>query len=59
MTKNTKSIEELVEDRAKRALESYGVKMFSKNQSINSQIDNALKKSPSKRGGKGTNFPDI
>ena len=58
MAKNN-SIEELVEDNAKRQLEKIGVKTFCKNESINSEIDNALKKAPSKRGGKGYNYPDI
>ena len=56
---NNKSIEELIEDKAKRQLEKYGVRMFTKTQSVNSQIDDALKKAPSKRGGKGNNYPDI
>ena len=59
MKRDNKSIEELIEDKAKRQLEMYGVRMFSKTQSVNSQIDDALKKAPSKRGGKGNNYPDI
>ena len=59
MANINKSIEELIEDNAKRQLTKYGVKTFLKNESMNSQIDEALKKAPSKRGGKGTNFPDI
>ena len=59
MNKDNKSIEELIEDKAKRQLEKYGVRMFTKTQSVNSQIDDALKKAPSKRGGKGNNYPDI
>ena len=54
-----KSIEEIIEDDAKRQLEKLKVKMFSKTASINTEIDEALKKAPSKSGGKGTNFPDI
>ena len=59
MEENKKSIEELVEDNAKRQLEQYHVKAFGKNQSVNSEIDNALKKAPSKKGGTGSNYPDI
>lgn len=55
MAKNCRSIEEYIEDWAKRQLESY----FTKTDNINPQIDNALKTAPSKRGGKGTNVPDI
>lgn len=54
-----KSIEEIVEDKAKRQLDSYDIQYYGKNQSVNSSIDEALKKAPSKRGGKGANFPDI
>lgn len=50
-----KSIEEKVEDWCKRQLERY----FTKTESINSEIENALKEYPSKNGGDGTNFPDI
>lgn len=59
MADNNKSIEELVEDYAKRQLANYGVKTFGKNEPVNSEIDNALKKAPSKRGGRGANYPDI
>lgn len=59
MAQNISSIEELIEDKAKRQLEKYGVRMFGKTQSVNSQIDDALKKAPSKRGGRGNNYPDI
>lgn len=50
------SIEEYIEDWAKRQL---GGNYFTKTENINPQIDNALKTAPSKRGGKGSNFPDI
>lgn len=50
------SIEEYIEDWAKRQL---GENYFTKTESINPQIDTALKTAPSKRGGKGSNFPDI
>lgn len=51
------SIEEKVEDWAKQQFEpgSY----FTKTQSINHEIDEALKKAPSKTGGSGNNYPDI
>lgn len=50
-----KSIEEQVEDWCKDQLEKY----FTKTESINSEIDEALKKAPSKKGGSGQNLPDI
>lgn len=56
---NNKSIEEIIEDTAKIQLNEYGVKYFTKNESINTEIDDALKKAPSKKGGKGPNYPDI
>lgn len=52
-----KSIEEIIEDWTKSQLGSGNY--FTKTQPINSEIDGALKKAPSKRGGKGYNFPDI
>ena len=48
-------VEEQVEDWCKNQLEKY----FTKTESVNSEIDEALKKAPSKKGGKGPNFPDI
>jgi len=54
-----KSVEELVEDWAKKSLDDCGVKHFAKNAAINSEIGAALKSAPSKKGGKGSNFPDI
>ena len=50
-----KSIEEQVEDWCKNQLEKY----FTKTESINFEIDEALKKAPSKKGGSGQNLPDI
>ena len=52
-----RSIEEIVEDWAKGhfAKGSY----FTKTASINPEIDEALKKAPSKSGGTGNNYPDI
>lgn len=55
----TKSIEEKIEDIAKKSLDEYGIKYFTKTESINKEIDDALKKAESKSGGKGGNFPDI
>lgn len=51
------SIEELVEQWAKEQLK--GIKLYVKNDFINSQIEKALKTAPSKKGGKGPNYPDI
>jgi type I restriction-modification system DNA methylase subunit len=58
MAKN-KSVEEQVEDKAKTRLNKYKLKTYTKTQSINSEIDAAMKKAPSKRGGSGGNYPDI
>lgn len=58
MAKNSvRSIEEQVEDLAKRQLGS--VKYYTKTETINSEIENALKSAPSKSGGVGSNIPDI
>ena len=55
-----KSIEEQIEDIAKKSLlEDKTIKYYTKTESINAEIDEALKKAPSKKGGTGTNFPDI
>ena len=54
-----KSIEEQVEDYFKTQLKKQKTKYFTKTESINSEIDNALKAAPSKSGGSGSNFPDI
>jgi hypothetical protein len=54
-----KSVEERVEDCGKRWLNSYKCKYFVKTDSINSEIDTALKTALSKSGGKGGNYPDI
>lgn len=53
----SKSIEEQVEDIAKKQLQT--AKYYTKTETINSEIENALKISPSKSGGNGKNFPDI
>lgn len=54
-----KSIEEKVEEIYKKQLDDYGIKHFTKTESINKSIDEALKKYESKSGGKGYNYPDI
>lgn len=56
---NNKSIEEQVEDIAKNWLKDLNIKYHTKTDSINSEIEEALKKAPSKAGGKGNNYPDI
>lgn len=53
------SIEEQVEGSAKKQLTDIKQKYFYKTESINTEIDNALKVAPSKRGGDGKNYPDI
>ena len=55
--KSVRSIEEQVEDFAKKQL--VGVKYYTKTESINSEIETALKTAPSKSGGKGANIPDL
>lgn len=52
-----KSIEEQIEDIAKRQLKD--TKYYTKTEGINSEIEEALKKAPSKKGSNGGNFPDI
>lgn len=56
MIKN-KSIEEQIEDWSKQQL--HGIKYYTKTEGINPEIDNALRKAPSKKGGEGNNYPDI
>ena len=53
------SIEEKVEEHYKKILDNLGIRHYGKTEKINSAIDNALKKSNSKSGGTGNNFPDI
>ena len=55
--KTDKSIEEQIEDWSKKQLR--GIKYYTKTESINSDIENALRKAPSKQGGEGNNYPDI
>lgn len=57
MINNKKSIEEQVEDWAKQQL--FPIKYYTKTETINSEIEDALKRAPSKNGGKGPNYPDI
>ncbi len=52
------SIEEQIEDIAKLQLDN-NCKYYTKTEIINNEIEDALKKAPSKQGGKGKNFPDI
>ena len=52
-----KSIEEQIEDLGKKQLDK--IKYFTKTEMINEEIEKALKKSPSKSGGTGPNYPDI
>lgn len=56
-TKSVKSVEEQVEDKIKKQFGK--TKYYTKTESINSEIDNALKTAQSKSGGDGSNFPDI
>ena len=51
------SIEEQVEDLCKKQLGK--IKYYTKTESINEEIEKALKEAPSKSGGGGTNYPDI
>lgn len=59
MAKSTKSIEEKIEDIAKKQLDDNYVRHFTKTESVNTEIDEALIKAESKSGGKGGNYPDI
>ena len=53
------SIEEQIEDLAKRELDKYRVEYYGKTQVLRNEIKEAVKKAPSKGGGSGNNFPDI
>ncbi len=55
--KTVKSIEEQIEDLAKKQLGR--TKYYTKTETINEEIKTALKLAPSKKGGDGSNFPDI
>lgn len=54
-----KSIEEKIEDIAKKQLDRFGVKYHIKTDNINSEIDHALQSAKSKSGNDGGNYPDI
>ena len=56
-TKSKHSIEEKIEDWCKKQFK--GQKYYTKTETINSEIDFALEKAPSKQGGSGMNYPDI
>ena len=53
----TRSIEERIEDWCKKQFD--GQKYYTKTDFINSEIESALEKAPSKQGGSGKNYPDI
>lgn len=55
--KRISSIEEQIEDWCKKQFCS--LHYFTKTESINPEIEEALKKYPSKKGGVGSNFPDV
>lgn len=57
--KRMTSIEEKVEDFFKKRLDKLKIKRYTKTESINRQIKEALKNAESKTGGKGGNYPDI
>ena len=57
MAKNSKSIEEQVEDWCKKQFK--GQKYYTKTEAVNAEIASALEKAPSKQGGAGKNFPDL
>ena len=57
MAKTVNSIEEQIEDWCKKQFK--GQKYFTKTESVNSEIEMALEKAPSKQGGSGKNYPDI
>ena len=54
-----KSIEEKIEEHFKAILDSLNIRHYSKTESINDSISNALRSADSKSGGSGNNFPDI
>lgn len=57
MAKTIKSIEERIEDWCKKQF--VGQTYYTKTDFINSEIESALEKAPSKQGGSGKNYPDI
>lgn len=54
-----KSIEEQVEDIVKVMFNKANIRYYTKNEPVNSAIDNALAIGKSKSGGEGGNYPDI
>lgn len=56
--KSTPSVEPLITDLANGWLKSYGLDYKPQQESLNSEIDNALQEYESKSGGKGGNRPD-
>lgn len=57
--KNTKSIEEQVEDWAKRYFNACHIEYMTKTEPMDPNIDKALRNEKSKKGGNGGNYPDI
>lgn len=57
MAKKIKSIEEQIEDWCKKQFK--GEKYYTKTEFVNSEIEYALEKAPSKQGGSGKNYPDV
>lgn len=55
----SKSCEERVEDAVKAFLNAKKIKYYTKTETLNDDIAQALEKYPSKSGGKGKNYPDI
>ena len=53
MAKTTNSIEEKIEDIAKKQLDENQVDHFAKTESVNTKIDEASAKAESKSGGRG------
>lgn len=54
-----KSIEEKIEDIAKKQLDKFDVEYHIKTDNINTEIDHALQSAKSKSGNDGGNYPDI
>ena len=57
MAKKVMSIEEQIEDWCKKQFKCQ--KYYTKTEAINTEIETALGKAPSKQGGTGKNYPDI
>ena len=54
-----KSIETNIKKIGNKWLSDYGLDYKIDNEELNDEIDKALKQYPTKRGGEGTNFPDV